>query len=81
MIIGLLMSIVGLGEVDFISCNGPMAPVGQASNYQCPPTPQQQMSFIILYVGIVIVFSGVWLVVKPLVSKPTNFTNTESFRK
>lgn len=81
MVIGLLMSVVGTGEVSSLSCNGPMAPTGQPSNFQCQPTPQQQIGFVILYVGIAVVFSGVWLVVKSLIIKPTNSTNTENLKK
>lgn len=62
LIIGLLITIIGIGEAGSISCNCPIAQDGKAS-------PQQQIGLIVEYVGIAISLGGAGVILMSVVKK------------
>jgi hypothetical protein len=69
LVIGLITTIVGIGQAGSISCNCPLALGGQASNCQCLPTPQQQMGLMIEYAGVVVSLCGAGIIFISIVRK------------
>jgi len=69
LITGLIITIVGIGQVGSISCNCPVATVNQPLNCQCIPNPQQQIGLIIEYVGIAVCLGGAGIIFTSVVKK------------
>jgi len=80
MIIGCLVSIVGFGQAGSTRCECPVAIGGQDANCPCEHFPQQQMGYVITYVGIVIALSGVGFIAKSMTTKHTTPNNRQNLK-